>query len=213
MPTPLFGQDHQQVTEPDSDISSWTWRQRLAATARTTWAWWRQRAEVAADWARDQPPHRIGLGLAVAVGAVALLLWWLSPQQAAPPQIGDDASPRWLVEIQHVALWDRLASAVSGYAAQHATAAGMPSWLLLMLWFGIGASLLVTSWLSSRSRFAVSTLAFWIWLAATTWVIATGTPGSSPVPAALAAVLGLALSAAPWTAIPISALVLLGIAA
>ena len=188
------------------------WSAVRSVLSRVTLAGHRARRHVlaTASWARRQPRSRLitsGIGIisiALATWAVLTLLMQLitglgggtSTTPPAPPAPAP-APPMWLTEINHIGLWGNLVDSLLAVATQQAPAAGMPPWLLLAIWAGIGVMLLLGAW-GKRPR-SVICGAYWAaWVAATAYAIWTHTPGGSPAPAALAAGLGLAAGASVW---------------
>lgn len=197
--------------------------QYLQHRAEHLWRRGRRHVLATTSWARRQPRARLltlALAALAATGAVwlvlQLLLWVLSTlaggEQAPPPPAvpHHQPPPHWAVELNRVALWRQLAGTVQHYAAEHAPAAGMPPWLLLALWCGAGAALLLASWFApTRGRVAAITWAGWV--AATAWVVWTQTPGGDPVPAAVTAALGVTAAVVPLAAPVVLAVVVLGL--
>ena len=183
----------------------------------------RRHAQQAWAWAQAQPRHRWGEiagGMALGVLVLALLFWALSsvlggsePAPPPPPQppVAHQPPPRWLAEVNHVGLWRGIGHTLAGYAADNAPAVGMPPWLLLSTWAAIGGLLLLASWFATK-RFGLATAAWCVWLAATAWVLWTHTPGGSPVPAVLAAALGVTAAVVPLSTPLIAAFVAIGLA-
>lgn len=179
-------------------------RDRFTETAKAWGRRARRHALATYSWSRRQPPKRLAtfaagiLAAAVAAWIILQVLMWLvsgliqlvfGPDTPEPP-------PQWVVDVQNASLWGTIYRAVTGYAHQHAASVGVPPMTLVGAWAVLGVVLLIGCWWEKRRERALAWLA---WLAATTWVIWTGTPGGSPVPAALAAILGLGLASTPGT--------------
>ena len=200
--------------------------QQLQQHAEHTWRWGRRQVLATVSWSRRQPRARLVTlavatvaALAAAWLALELVMWLLAtvaggdtapdpPAAHAPPH--SSPPPRWMAELQHVGLWHQIGGAVQTYAAAHSGAAGMPTWLLLTFWALLGGVLLLGSWIAPK-RFGLATLAWCGWIAATAWVIWTQTPGADPVPAALAAALGVTAAVVPLAAPLVLAVVVLGL--
>lgn len=184
----------------------------------------RQQAGRAYRWARSQSRERwleiagatamLAFGLLLLFWVISAVISWFTPAPPPPPAPAPaphQPPPRWLTEVNHVGLWRGIGHTMQTYAAQNAPAAGMPPSILLATWAGMGIFLLLGSWWANK-RFGISTLAWCAWVGATAWVLWTHTPGGSPVPAALAAALGVTAAAVPISTPFIAAFVVLGLA-
>lgn len=195
---------------PHDDTEKWPVAR--AVLTRVTHASHRVRRHVlaTASWARRQPRSRL-ITAAIVVISIALVTWAVlalliqllssmgndtsatPPAPPAPPP----TPPMWLIELNHIGLWRNLVDSLSTVATQNAPAAGMPPWLLLAIWSGIGVMLLLGTW-GKRPRNVICGAYWAAWVAATAYAVWMYTPGGSPAPAALAAGLGLAAGTSVW---------------
>lgn len=217
--------EHSRAWPPSSPWHRFwrVWHRRVWPSLHTAGIRTQHHTQRAYAWARAQPRQRwgeIALGTALLALALLLITWgissvigWLAPAPPPPPPArpASHQPPHWLVAVNNVGLWHQIGNTLSGYAAQNASAAGMPAWMLLTSWTAIGGMLLLGSWFATK-RFGIATLAWCVWLAATAWVLWTHTPGGSPVPAVLATALGVTAAAVPFSTPLIAAFVVLGIA-